>query len=214
MKRMKSKQFGSGLLIAVFGLFGLVWGSWVPAVTEHSLEFSPEVMTVPDSQAVNAAVLEQRVMTLSYPTWARAGDPVQVRLTFAAQTAPDIPVDLFNAAERYNIFVETSLDMPGLAIDPNLTTGQVLPKGRTVTFWWTASGKTAGVFEGTVWLWLTFQPLSAGSTVTKTLAAPRIELKVQRFLFLSGFAARWLGGSGLFMGVFIILFWEKIQCLK
>ena len=207
---MKSARISLGLVISLCGAIVLFWGSWTPAKKMHILNFLPETMVVQNLQGAKAALLEHRVMMLSYPNWQRLGDPAQIRLTFEAQPVSEYPDDLVDVSRTYDVFVEASLDMPDLEADPKLTAGQVLPKGRTVTFWWTATGGNAGHFEGTVWLRLRFEPHAGGNEETTTLAAPRIEVEVRRLLFLSGSAARWLGGLGLVSGVFIsIYFWRK-----
>lgn len=212
MRRINSILLFLGSAFVVCGHFGLIWGFWSPPVKMHVLDFSPHVMSIQDSQNPKAALLENRVMTLSYPSWIRLGDSARVRVTFSAKPVEENPSDLIDAAMLYDVFVESNLDMPDLKVNPNLTAGQVLPPGRTVTFWWTVFGVKSGANEGTVWLRLRFVPQAKGEAVTTTLAAPRIELHVRRLAFLSGPAARWLGGLSLFFGVSnIFIVWRRIH---
>ena len=106
---------------------------------------------------------------------------------------------------------ETGMEIDYEVRDPSMTAGQVLPKGRAVTFWWTASGMSAGNFEGTVWLRLRFKPHADGDEETTTLAAPRINIEERQLIFLSGPAARVLGGFLLVSSVLLTIFyWRKI----
>jgi len=206
---MKPYWMVIGLVAALYGVCVLIWGKWRAPEVTHSLEFMPEAMAVQETGSPKPALLELRRMNILYPEWLRDGDTAQVRLTFEALPGGDVLTELTDANPHYDVFVETSLDMPDLNISPRLTEGQILPAGRTVTFWWTITGVKPGTYTGTVWLRLRFQPKEGGDESTTTLAAPRITIQISRILGLNGQAARWLGGLCLVIGLGIFLFYWR-----
>lgn len=218
-----------GLAVAACAALALAWGFWQPARVVRVLDFtSGDMLQDVMSVKVLDGQLESRRMTLQYPAWVRLSDPAKVRLTYDILPVGGISLPPAGLPEDYTVFVETSLDMPGLQVDPPFAAGQVLPTGRAVTFWWTIEAHQPGDVDGTAWLRLRFQsqdgetlesnPLAQvvvrpllfqsrdGEMIeSKTLAAPRLQVGVRRFLFLSGPAARGLGGLAAALGIIWIV---------
>ena len=214
MKRfLKSSAVQISLILILVGGLGLVWGTWKVPEREHVLEFGPEEMTLEaEYEGVRLAVLEERVMTLRYPKWVRAGDPAKVRLTFEAKPEVGSQPDFYDLQAVHDVYVETSLSLAKFEIQPRTTAEQRLPEGRTVTFWWTIVGDDVGIFDGTGWLGLRMVPRSGGPEAKRALAAPKVEVEVRRLGFLNGAAARTAGAGGAALGMVIILiFWRRAK---
>jgi hypothetical protein len=187
------------------GLSMLVWGYLPVGEATRSLEFTPTQMSVPGDES--SALLERRGLFLIVPTWLRAGETGRARLTFEVLPEELNLAETKGAEEQYAVFVEARLDLPGIAVEPASTAGQILPAGRNVVFWWKLTGSQAGSYEGTAWLSLRFEPLTGGETRNQALAAPRVKLEVRRLMGLGGTAARLVGGGGVVASLFA-LFWR------
>jgi len=192
----------SGLIIRIlalilFGLSGILlgWGLWPSGVSYHTITFPPDRLIL--SGEDKPVVQEAYAMELEITPAIRSGDPSRLRVIFQ-------PLEIQERSENQppieDVYVESRLELPGVQIEPAGTAGQIFSAGRAVTFWWTISASRAGVYEGTVWLGLRAKPPKQEASQYTALAAPRIEIKVSRLLFLSGPAARWTGALGLVFG--------------
>jgi hypothetical protein len=213
-----------GLAVMACGIVVLGWGFWLPKRETLMLDFtSAELAPVWLELDGSPARHKARRMTIDYPAWMRLGDSAQVRLTFDIQPVDDDWVNPEDIPESYAVFVEASLEIPGLQVDPPFAAGQVLPPDQAATFWWTLSATKPGLFDGTSWLRLRFQSLSGKSAnwfrlrflhgssemmELKALAASRLQVAVRRFFVLSGPAARRLGGLAMALGC-IWIAWRK-----
>jgi hypothetical protein len=181
----------------------LVWGYFPHTPQEHILNLDAiPIQSWDDSPAIEQ---EARTMVLTYPTVLRAGERNQARLIFQPQSytgaiEPPEPSSI-------PIFVETRLELPGVLVEPAGVSGQVLSTGRAVTFWWALTGTQSGEYEGTAWLSLRYEHPTDPGAQTYALAAPRLLVRVERFVGFSGLGARWMGGS-LSLGGLFLLFWR------
>ena len=200
---MRTQRGAIGTIVLLAGLVGLGWGIWPAPQVTHTLEISPAQMVVPGDAA--SAVMERRRMTLIFPAWLRAGETAQVRMTFEPLPAKaDLPQKV-DVTRRYAVFTRASLDLPGLEVTPAGPAGQILSPGKPVTFWWVLEGAQAGNFDGTAWLSLRFDPLDGREPLMQALAAPRMNVKVRRFLGLGGPAGRFAGGAAGVVGLLLLV---------
>lgn len=199
------------VLLVLVGCALLGWGFAPVRITEHQLTFSPEQMALPG--ASTPSVSEARRMTLSYPSTLRLGDPGWARLVFQ----PLVEVDPQNSvvvdpSQAVEVYVETRLELPGLWIEPSRGVGQVLPTGRSVTFWWKLQGADAGEYEGTAWLELQYETSSEGATQRQALAAPRVRVRVESLAGLNGARARGSGSIAVILGLGLFLWrWRRAR---
>ncbi len=197
-RRLSTLRFAFLVLLAA-GLGILAWGLWPIAQSTHVLKITPEQMRVPGDDS--AAVLETRRFSLLTPTGVRLGDTAEARLTFETLPGNGASSGTANARDNYAVFVETRLDFPGFMVDPPGISGQILPPGRTVVFWWRLTSAQTGSYSGTAWLSLRFESLTGGEDRVQALAAPRLQVQVRSLLGLSGQVSRWVGSLLALAGV-------------
>jgi hypothetical protein len=166
------------------------------------------------------AVPERRRLTLEFPPTIRAGDSDIVRLTLevddlgnlmpTAQLEGNVVtgeiVEVPNLYESHHVIAEARFDLAGMEIRPAELVSEPLSPGNSVTFLWSIRPKDAqgaGVYRGTIWLYLRFVEKQSGEESRKTVSAQIVEIKAVNFLGLSGKFARTTGVIGSVVGTII-----------
>ncbi|MEZ0394971.1 MAG: hypothetical protein ABWK53_00850 [Anaerolineales bacterium] len=161
------------------------------------------------------AILETRRLTVEWPPIIRAGDADVIRLTlevnqggrvtptaeYAGHQVGGETVVIPDVFSTHTVLAEARLDLAGVQISPAGVTTEALLPGRSVTFYWSVRPPEAGRYRGTLWFFLRFVPLGGGMEESRlALAALPIEIQVKSLLGLPGWAARWVGAVGTFVG--------------
>jgi hypothetical protein len=167
---------------------------------------------------------EDRWLTLEWPQKMREGDTDIVHLildvdsegfitpTVSANghTQASEPVKIPDLYDTHDLVVEARLDMAGIEIMPYNEIREPLIKGRPLFFNWRIRPGEAGIYRGTLWLYLNLNPKDGRSSERITLIAKRLEVECVTFLGLSGRWARILGFGGSLVSFFLGLpFIEK-----
>lgn len=160
---------------------------------------------------------ERRRLTLEFPARIRAGDSDLVRLTLEVDDLGNITptaqvggnvisgevVEIPNLYESHHVVAEARFDLAGMEIRPVDLISEPLAQGNTVTFYWSIRPQEAGVYRGTVWLYLRFVDKQTGEESRKTVSAQIVEIEAVNLLGLSGTFARTTGVVGSVLGTII-----------
>lgn len=169
---------------------------------------------------VQPALPERRRLTLEFPSQMRAGDSELVRLTLevddlgnltpTAQIGGNVVsgevVEIPNLYESHHVIAEARFDLAGMEIRPAELVSEALAPGNSVTFYWSIrpqDARAAGVYRGTIWLYLRFVDKQNGGESRKTVSAQIVEIETVNFLGLSGEFARTTGVIGSVVGTII-----------
>jgi hypothetical protein len=80
---------------------------------------------------------------------------------------------------------------------------EALSPGSSVTFRWSIRPQEAGVYRGTIWLYLRFVDRQSGEESRRTVSAQIVEMKAVSLFGLSGDLARTTGVVGSIVGAII-----------
>ena len=166
------------------------------------------------------ALPERRRLTVEFPPRIRAGDSDLVRLTLEVDELGNLTptaqldgnvvtgkiVEFPNLYESHHIIAEARLDLAGMEVRPAELVSEALTPGNSVTFYWSVrppDAQGAGVYRGTLWLYLRFVDKQSGQESRKTLSAQIIEIESANFLGFSGGWARLTGLVGSVVGTII-----------
>ena len=131
---------------------------------------APLPSAIPTFVMPEPALPERRRLTLEFPPQIRAGDSDLVRLTLelddlgnltpTAQVSGNVVsgevVEIPNLYESHHVIAEARFDLAGMEVRPAELISEPLAQGKTATFYWSIRPPEAGVYRGTVWLYLRF----------------------------------------------------------
>ena len=192
--------------------------SGVPTATSSVLVESGVATALP-------RIVEERRLTLEFPSEIRTGDSDNIRLSLEVDEFGNLTptaivdgnavtgetVEIPNLYETHFIIAEARFDMAGVEMIPSDTVREPLLPGEKVTFFWSVRPTEVGTYRGTVWLYLRFMPKDGGDSLTRTLSAQFVEIEATTFMGLDAPTARWLGAIGAFFSsVFGLPFFEEI----
>jgi hypothetical protein len=179
----------------------------------------PQELPTSDSYEATAlpALPERRRLTVEFPAQMRAGDSDLVRLTLEVDDLGNVTptaqiggnvitgkvVVIPNLYESHNVIAETRFDIAGMEIRPAELVSEPLSPGSSVTFYWSIRPPEAGVYHGTIWLYLRFVDKSSGEESRKTVSAQIVEIEAVNLFGLSGNLARTTGVVGSVIGTVI-----------
>jgi hypothetical protein len=179
----------------------------------------PSDLSTAESTALTAlpALPERRRLTIEFPPRMRVGDSDLVRLTLEVDELGNITptaqiggnvitgkvVEIPNLYASHNVIAETRFDIAGLEIRPVDLVSEALSPGNPVTFYWSIHPSEAGIYRGTIWLYLRFVDKLNGAESRKTVSAQLIEIEAVNFLGLSANFARTTGVVGSVVGTII-----------
>jgi hypothetical protein len=218
------------ILIGLLGiLFILACGVLSSAAPPDSAAGEPPgaIATQPSASALPASALplitaqpalpERRRLTLEFPPRIRAGDSDVVRLTLEVDDLGNITptaqigghevtgevVEIPNLYVSHHVVAEARFDIAGMEVRPTELVSEPLAPGNTATFYWSIRPTEAGVYRGTVWLYLRFVDKQTGEESRKTISAQIVEIEAANLLGLSGEWARTTGVVGSVVGTII-----------
>ncbi|HET6821790.1 MAG TPA: hypothetical protein VFH34_04025, partial [Anaerolineales bacterium] len=114
------------------------------------------------------AIPERRRLTLEFPPQIRAGDSDLVRLTLEVDDLGNLTptaeisgnvvegqvVEVPNLYESHHVIAEARFDLAGMEVRPAELVSEPLAPGNSVTFRWSVRPQDAGLYRGTIWLYL------------------------------------------------------------
>ena len=109
-----------------------------------------------------------------------------------------------DAYAGHNIMLEAMFEVAGLQISPADATRISLLAGQPVSFTWIVNPSRAGLFPGTIWLFLRFLPLDGSAPIQVPVFVKDIDLHTTSMLGLSEQSARLLGGLGVLMSLLFL----------
>jgi hypothetical protein len=163
------------------------------------------------------ALPERRRLTVEFPARIRAGDSDIVRLTLEVDDLGNITptaeigghvvtgeiVEIPNLYESHQVIAEARFDLAGMEVRPGELVSEALSPGSSVTFRWSIRPQEAGVYRGTIWLYLRFVDRQSGEESRRTVSAQIVEMKAVSLFGLSGDLARTTGVIGSIVGAII-----------
>jgi hypothetical protein len=218
------------IFIIVVGLI-MILGCGAPASTPSSSSTSEPVSAEPTAPSPPEeaptfvapdptsapAMPERRRLTLEFPPSMRAGDADVVRLTLEVDDLGRLTptaeigghevtgevIEIPNLYETHHVVAEARFDIAGLEIRPTDLISEPLSQGTSATFYWSIRPQEAGIYRGTIWLYLRFVDKSNGEESRKTVSAQIVEIEAVNLLGLSGEFARTTGVVGSIVGTII-----------
>lgn len=171
----------------------------------------------PISPTSPPAIPERRRLTLEFPPQIRAGDSDIVRLTLEVDDLGNVTptaevggnvvtgevIEIPNLYETHNVIAEARFDIAGMQVSPEGLTSQPLAQGQSVSFFWSILPADAGVYRGTVWLYLRFVERVGGAESPRAVSAQPVEIEAVNFLGMSGELARTVGVVGSIAGTVV-----------
>lgn len=189
-----------------------------PGAVQATALLPSELPTAESSAAAALPALpERRRLTVEFPPQMRAGDSDLVRLTLEVDELGNLTptaqiggnvitgkvVEIPNLYESHNVIAETRFDIAGMEVRPAEVVSEPLSPGNPVTFYWSIRPSEAGVYQGTIWLYLRFVDKQTGEESRKTISAQIVEIEAVNLLGLSGNLARTTGLLGSVVGTII-----------
>jgi hypothetical protein len=177
----------------------------------------PELIPTEIPETAQPAMPERRYLTLEYPPKIRTGDSDVVRLTLEVDDQGNIVptaeieghvvngqvVEIPNLYETHNVIAEARFDIAGLEVKPSELISAPLSQGSAATFFWSIRPNEAGVYRGTIWLFLRFVDKTSGEETQKMVSTQIVEIESASFLGLSANLARSTGMVGSIIGTII-----------
>lgn len=182
-----------------------------------------------------ATLGERRLVSVDAPQWIWVGEVDHVRLALEvdeegriatalgdesrslALEAPEAP-GLYDA---YHLVAEARLDLPSMDVRPQGGISEAMQPGRPVRFSWSLSPARAGVYRGTLWVYLNLAPKGGGEVERQALLALPVEIRGRSAIFgLPVRALRWAGAAGVAFGLvagfpllqnILAFFWKRLQ---
>lgn len=173
------------------------------------------VAEAPTSQpSPQPAINESRRLTLEFPPQIRVGEGDVVRLTLEVDTLGNLTptaefentkvtgevVEIPNLYETHNVTAEARFDIAGMDVKPADLISEPLSPGQSVTFYWSIRPQEAGVYKGTIWLYLRFVNKSNDEESRKTVSAQLVEIEAVNLFGLPLGLVRGAGALGSFVG--------------
>lgn len=188
-----------------------------PAAAESTAPLPSELPTFVAPVTAQPALPERRRLTLEFPPEIRAGDSDLVRLTLEVDDLGNITptseiggnvvtgevIEIPNLYESHHVVAEARFDIAGMEVQPGELMSEPLAQGNTATFYWSVRPPEAGIYRGTVWLYLRFVDKQNGEESRKTVSAQIVEIEAVNLLGLSGSFARTTGVLGSIIGTVI-----------
>lgn len=178
--------------------------------------------TVPTAQpaippTAQPAIPERRRLTLEFPPEIRAGDSDVVRLTLevddlgnltpTAEVAGNVVtgdvIEIPNLYTTHTVIAEARFDIAGLKVSPPDLVSQPLAQGQSVSFYWSILPEGAGIYRGTIWLYLRFVDKVSGEESQRAVSAQPVEIEAVNLFGLSISLARSFGVIGSLIGTVI-----------
>ncbi|HEY3475521.1 MAG TPA: hypothetical protein VGK56_12985 [Anaerolineales bacterium] len=173
-----------------------------------------------DSAQGGPALPERRRLTVEFPSQIRTGDSDEVRLTLGMDDLRNLTptaeigsnvvteeiVEIPNLYESHQVIVEARFDLAGMEVRPGELVSEALSPGSTVTFRWNVrpqDAQEAGLYRGTIWLYLRFVHRQSGEESRRTVSAQIVEIEAVNLFGLSGDLARTTGVVGLIVGTIV-----------
>ena len=163
------------------------------------------------------AIPERRFLTLEFPPRIRAGDSDRVRLTLEVDEQGNITptaivdgnvvtgeaIEIPNLYETHRVIVEAKFDIAGVEVSPPELSHQTLEQGQSVTFFWSVRPIEAGIYRGTIWLYLRFVDKVSREESRKTVSAQSVDIEAVNLFGLSANLVRTLGVAGSVIGTVV-----------
>lgn len=184
-----------GLLFAA-SLAGLLW-NFLPVTTISRTVACVQCARSEDGVGLNEAYSIQ----VSYPARIRLGEMAAVGL----RLIPPAALNGTATPEGAQFTAVAVLELPHAFLTPNLEARQRLMTGQTMVFEWTAQPDgSAKKLEGNLWLRLNVQQTDGGE-IEQLLSVQPLEIPVATLLGLDRNIWRWVGGTGILMGIVLML---------
>ncbi len=141
--------------------------------------------------------LEGRELAVDLPRAIWSGDGGRATLVLA----PGVQVEPVQG----NLVLEARLELAGIAVQPQDSISEAVQPGQGVHFTWSLGPAPAGVYQGTLWVYLNTVPKSGGDADRQALLARPVKIEARDAYFgLPVRIVRWAGLLGLLLGLVLV----------
>jgi hypothetical protein len=187
-----------GMALAAVGAAVVGWSVWPAPGTHAELALGGDALVSP--VGASGGRIEGRTIRLDYPGWIRLDGTGQASLEISPSRA-----DEQRQAKGVNVEAETALDLAGAEVSPGDVVSAALLAGRADRFDWQIVPRVEGALEGRAWVYLRFVPTDGSADQRKPVSAQPVAIRVVSLLGMGEGTARWVGGSGIAIGVLVPL---------
>ncbi len=185
------------LLAVVF----LVVSSWPFPRTQNTLPF-PKAYSL-DNPDLSPVELSREIFT-SIPSKVRVGETDEIRFEFISTEKNDASNAQDTSDETY--LLETRLEMPGMeVVNPADSVIQPVIMGHTLHYTWQIRPGRAGIYSGTLWVYLLVMPEGSTEPDRRPVLALPIKLEAVSIPIFNAKVLRVLGGICILVVIFMVL---------
>lgn len=224
MKLLRPRWVIGSIIVAVSGCI-LAWGYWPVDMESRVIQVAPGELQFPFPGHVSANqekahdLGEARQLVTEWPALMRVGDSATLLMAlvpseknggvteweeYVEQDQKDDPASP-SAVVPYQPVAQSRLELPGLSFQPPGEINEAIFPEKSVRFLWHVRTAEAGTYPGTIWLYIRYLPQGEGAEARKVIAAQTVNIRVVRFLGLSGNMARIVGPIGFVVGSMVLL---------
>jgi hypothetical protein len=200
---------GVFLLLLMISISMIVWAA-LPNQHQNVVQsVSPAEMQISQPGQGNGRLSTPgRQVELQWPQRMRIGEDEAITLVFKpVVTDPGLPsqtVDYTNVYSSYNLMAEAQYDVAGISVTPANPTRKSMPDGQSVKFTWKVNTDQIGSYDGTVWLYLRFLPLTGGPASQVPIYIHEFKIQTSSLFGLSESRAYLLGGVGVVLALVVV----------
>ncbi len=187
-----------GIALAAVGAAAVGWSLWPAPGTHGELALGGDALVAPEGES--GGKIEGRTIRLDYPEWIRLDGTGEASLEIAPTRA-----DQQRQVKGVNVEAETVLELAGAEVSPGDVVSAALLAGRADRFDWQIVPRVEGELEGRVWVYLRFVPTEGSADQRKPVSAQPVTIRVVSLLGMGEGTARWVGGSGIAIGLLVPL---------
>lgn len=186
------------LLIIFFSSVVIIWVS-----------LPPESVTDVIPMRINGEWIEPCTIQVEWTPLVFTGVWPKIDLNVGAEDPSKCGESLFELYKEYNLMIEARLQFLGVPISPLGDLNMALLPRQGAQYSWEIQNDKAGVYNGTMWVFLNLVPKENGEEKQYPLIAREIMIESRSIAGLPVSVIRLAGIFGILIGGYLILYLEK-----
>jgi hypothetical protein len=200
MQKYRLKKRAISLFFLLLAVIFLAISSW-PLPRVQSTQSFPKAYSL-DYPELSPVELSREIFT-SIPSKVRAGETDEIRFEFISTEISDASNTQDTAGETY--LLETRLEMPGMEENPADAVVQPVIEGHTLRYTWQIQPGQAGMYSGTLWVYLLVMPEGSTEPDRRPVLALPVKVECVNTPVFNAKVLRILGGFCIAAAFFMVL---------